>query len=70
MEAPDWDTLTTICDLSLPELPADTSAEEQVCFLHDYLARVRAATRSACYTYVEPKGAASEAAEASPVLLV
>jgi hypothetical protein len=69
MEAPDWDTLTTICDLSLPELPADTSANEQIQLVHDYLARVRAATRSACYTYVEPKVAESEAAEESPVLL-
>ena len=68
MEEQDWQTLTTVCDITLPELPTDKPPEEQLRFLRDYLARVRASTRYECYTYVERKVAELEAAVDSPFM--
>jgi hypothetical protein len=68
MEEQDWQTLTTVCDITMPELPLDKSPDEQLRFLRDYLARVRASTRYDCYAYVERKLAQLEAAADSPFM--
>ncbi len=68
MEEKDWETLTTVCDITIPELPVDKPLEEQLRFLRDYLARVRESTRYECYTYVERKVTALEAAVESPFM--
>jgi len=68
MEEQDWQTLTTVCDITLPELPTDKLPEEQLRFLRGYLARVRASTRYECYTYVERKVAELEGAVDSPFM--
>lgn len=68
MEEQDWQTLTAVCDITLPELPTDKAPEEQLQFLRDYLARVRASTRYECYTYVERKVVELEAAIDSPFM--
>jgi hypothetical protein len=68
MEEKDWETLTTVCDITIPELPTDKSPEEQLQFLRDYLARVRESTRYECYTYVERKVAELEEAANSPFM--
>ena len=68
MDEKDWETLTSVCDITIPELPIDKSPEEQLHFLRDYLARVRESTRYECYTYVERKVAELEAADDSPFM--
>jgi hypothetical protein len=68
MEEQDWQTLTSVCDITMPELPIDKPLEEQVRFLRNYLARVRASPRYECYTYVERKLTELEAAGDSPFL--
>ena len=68
MEEKDWETLTTVCDITIPDLPIDQPPEEQLRFLRDYLARVRESTRYECYTYVERKVAELEAAVESPFM--
>jgi hypothetical protein len=68
IEEQDWETLTTLCDLAMPELPIDKSAEEQLRFLRDYLARVRESTRYECYAFVERKVAQLEAPIGSPFM--
>ena len=68
MEEKDWETLTEVCDITLPELPTDKSPQEQLRFLHDYLDRVRNSTRYECYTYIERKVAELESAADSPFM--
>jgi hypothetical protein len=68
MEEEDWQTLAGVCDITLTELPIDKPPEEQLRFLRDYLARVRASTRYECYTYVEHKIAEMETAVDSPFM--
>ncbi len=68
MDEKDWETLTSICDITIPELPIDKSPEEQLQFLRDYLARVRDSTRYECYTYVERTVVQLEAADGSPFM--
>src|SRR5260221_9075871 len=68
VEEKDWETLTLVCDITIPELPLDKSPEGQLRFLRDYLARVRESTRYECYTYVERKVAELEAAGDSPFM--
>ena len=68
MDEKDWETLTSVCDITIPELPIDKSPEQQLQFLRDYLARVRDSTRYECYSYVERKVAALEAATDSPFM--
>jgi len=68
MEKRDWETLTDVCDITMPELPLDKSPEEQLAFLREYLERVRQSTRYDCYTYVERKVAELEASIDSPFM--
>lgn len=68
MDEKDWETLTSVCDITIPELPIDKSPEQQLQFLRDYLARVRDSTRYECYSYVERKVAALESATDSPFM--
>ncbi len=68
MDEQDWETLTSVCDITIPELPIGKPPEEQLRFLREYLARVRESTRYECYTYVEWKVAELEAADGSPFM--